>query len=152
MQWSGSMIRFAAAGGCAAALLAAWATGGRAGSAALHPVLSAKLTPAAEVPRGSSTGSGSAVIALNAKTGRACWTIKVRLLIKPLSAHIHKAPPGKIGPVVVPLGDRFATKGCVLVPAKTLLAVERNPSAYYVNVHTKKNLNGAIRGRLRAAS
>jgi hypothetical protein len=41
------------------------------------------------------------------------------------------------------------TSGCVQVPKKTLVAVGTNPRAYYVNVHTKKYRNGAIRGQLR---
>jgi hypothetical protein len=74
----------------------------------------------------------------------------VKGLDKTLSAHVHKAPPGKVGPVVIPLGARFVTKGCVIVPKRSLKAVETNPRAYYVNVHTKRYLNGAIRGQLRA--
>jgi hypothetical protein len=113
-----------------------------------HSSVSAKLTGKSEVPKGSKTGSGTAVVKFNTKTSQACWTLTVKGLDKTLSAHVHKAPPGKNGPVVIPLGARFATKGCVTIPMKTLKAVANNPSGYYVNVHTRKYLNGAIRGQL----
>jgi hypothetical protein len=123
--------------------------------------VSAKLSGSAEVPKGSPKGSGTAVVKLNATTRKACWTIKVKGIDKPLSAHVHKAPPGKTGPVVIPLGARFSKTGCVTVPkpkktkankhpVDVLVAVAKNPRAYYVNVHTKKYINGAIRGQLRA--
>jgi len=117
---------------------------------AFHSTVSTKLAGKAEVPKGSPTGSGTAVVKFNRKTSQACWTLKVKGLDKTLSAHVHKAPPGKNGPVVIPLGARFATKGCVTIPMKTLNAVAKNPSGYYVNVHTRKYLNGAIRGQLHA--
>jgi hypothetical protein len=121
---------------------------GLAADSALHPVVSAKLRGTAEVPKGSPTGSGTAVVKLDTKTNKACWTLSVKGIDKALSAHVHKGPPGKAGPVVIPLGARFSTKGCVLAPRKAILAVATNPGAYYVNVHTKKYLNGAIRGQL----
>jgi hypothetical protein len=120
-----------------------------AADSAVHPVVRATLRGGSvEVPKGSPTGSGTAVVKLSTKTGKACWTLNVRGIGKPLSAHVHKAPPGKQGPVVIPLGARFSATGCVQIPNKTILAVERNPAAYYVNVHTSKYLNGAIRGQL----
>ena len=69
---------------------------------------------------------------------------------RPLSAHVHKASADKIGPVVIPLGARFAADGCVVIPGRILRAVGSQPGAYYVNVHTNRYLNGAIRGQLQA--
>jgi hypothetical protein len=104
----------------------------------------------AEVPKGSPSGSGTAAIRLNTATGKACWVLRVHGLGTPLSAHVHKAPRGKNGPVVIPLGARFTAKGCVQSTKKVVRAVAKNPGAYYVNVHTRKYLNGAIRGQLHA--
>jgi CHRD domain len=117
-----------------------------AGSAA--PQLSASLRGSAEVPKGSPTGSGVAKVTLNTKTSRACWRISVRGIGKPLSAHVHKARPGRTGNVVIPLGAKYMTRGCVLVPLRTIRAVAKNPNGYYVNVHTRTYLGGAIRGQL----
>jgi hypothetical protein len=113
-------------------------------------VVSATLTGAGEVPKGSPLGSGTATVTLDTKGGKACWTLAVNGISHALSAHVHRGRAGVVGPVVIPLGARFATKGCVLAPAKSIAAVARNPGAFYVNVHTRKYLNGAIRGQLRA--
>lgn len=122
------------------------AVGLASGSAARK--VSATLTWKAERPKGPTTGRGSATVTINVKTGRACWKLSVTGIGKPLSAHVHKAPVGKIGPVVIPLGARYAAKGCVIAPKKSLRAVLAHPKAYYVNVHTRKYLDGAIRGQL----
>jgi hypothetical protein len=119
-----------------------------AADSALHRVMSAKLRGGAEVPKASRAGSGTAVVTLDTKANKACWTLSVSGIDKTLSAHVHKGPPGKVGPVVIPLGARFSTKGCVVISRKTTLAVAGNPGAYYVNVHTKRYRDGAIRGQL----
>jgi len=124
-------------------------TGSTRSTSTFHSVVVAKLTGTAEVGAGSPTGYGTARITLNLKTGKACWKLVVKRLDTTLSAHVHRALPGKTGPVVIPLGARFSATGCVTAPEKSLRAVGRNPRAYYVNVHTRRYLNGAIRGRLR---
>ncbi len=141
----------------AAGLLSAGCGGGSSGEAGsrraaaeAHRVLEAKLTGDAEVPPTRGTGSGTAQITLDQKTGKACRKLSVKGLGHPLSAHVHKGNPGMTGPVVIPLGARFALRGCVLTPKATLSAVAAHPAAYYVNVHTTKYLNGAVRGRLAA--
>jgi hypothetical protein len=119
-------------------------------SAAKVVTLRATLRGSQEVgKRGPARGSGTAVIKLDAKNGKACWTLTVRGLDTLLSAHVHKAAAKKNGPVVIPLGARFAKKGCVTgLTAKAINAIVKAPAGYYVNVHTKKYLNGAIRGQL----
>jgi CHRD domain-containing protein len=115
--------------------------------------VSAKLTGATEVPKkGSPRGSGTAVVKLSTKTKKVCWTLRVKGLDKLLSAHIHQGAPGEQGPVVVPLGSVFAATGCVEMPnRKAIQAILGRPRDYYVNVHTKRYADGAIRGQLKLA-
>jgi hypothetical protein len=86
------------------------------------------------------------------RSGKACWDLTVNGTDKPLSAHVHQGLSGKLGDVVIPLGDTFSRKGCVLSGRRALRAVAVAPEEYYVDVHTAKYLQGAVRGQLRATS
>lgn len=120
-----------------------------AGTAMMSPVVSAKLLGKNEVPKGSPTGSGLAVVHLDAAKGTVCWSFaKVVKIDKPTAAHIHKGKPGAAGPVVVPFGGSYKAKGCTKAPKKLITAIEEHPAAYYVNIHTAKYPGGAIRGTL----
>jgi CHRD domain len=115
-----------------------------AGSTTLH----VKLTGAAETPKADG-GSGRAALTLNASNGRVCWIFSNLKGIKSATAaHIHKAPKGRAGAIVVPLGGTFKAKGCTKSTKATVKAILKKPGAYYVNIHTKKFPNGAIRGQL----
>lgn len=131
-----------------AAVAAVSACSGAAAGSGPVRLVSANLTGKAEAGKGSARGSGTAVLRLNTKTGRACWTIRLRGLAGPLSAHVAKAPPGKEGPVVIPLGGRFAATGCVRSSRKTVAGVARTPRGYYVDVLTRGSPDGAVRGQL----
>ncbi len=115
---------------------------------AMHPELGAKLTGKQEVPKGSPVGHGIVNVNLKAASGKVCWTFELVGLRGAMSAHIHRAPLRKAGPIVVALGGRYKAKGCTSAPKKTIEAIESHPNAYYVNVHTAKYPNGAIRGQL----
>ena len=110
----------------------------------------AKLTGAVEVPKGAPKGSGQAVITIRPKKLQACWKFtKLSGFDKPPTAsHIHKGAAGTSGPIVVPFGGTFKAKGCIVSTAATLSAIEKNPKGYYVNVHSKKHPNGAVRSQL----
>jgi len=80
---------------------------------------------------------------------QASWT---RIDGTVVAAHIHLAPPGVPGPVVIPLfsgsfesTDR--THACVSANglADDILA---NPSAYYINIHSTVYPAGAVRDQL----
>jgi hypothetical protein len=114
-------------------------------------VFAATLTSAASVPKGPKGGAGTATITFKMRSGQACWRISVSGIGKAVSAHVHAGAPGKVGDVVIPLGDRFARTGCVLTGKRVLREVARKPAAYYVDVHSEKNIRGALRGRLHAA-
>ena len=73
-----------------------------------------------------------------------------------VAGHIHQAPVGVPGGIVVPLFAGPATSnshiklGGVATPnaGTTGAALCQNPGAYYVNYHTTAFPNGAIRGQL----
>jgi hypothetical protein len=114
-------------------------------------VVTAKLSGSQAIPKGPAAASGTATITLKPRSGRACWRIAVSGIDTPLSAHVHAARPGKLGVVVIPLGDRFSPTGCVLTGSRILRAVAHSPGSYYVDVHTTKHLQGAVRGQLQSA-
>lgn len=81
-----------------------------------------------------------------------CYTLTVKGLTTPaVAAHIHIAPRGVAGPVVIPLSvpsaTAFTTSGCV--ESSTAPAVAANPGDYYVNVHTSTYPAGEVRGQLK---
>ncbi len=113
-------------------------------------VLRAALSGKAERPRGAPEGQGTATIRVSGT--RLCWTLKVRGTDTPQAAHVHKGGPRASGPVVVALGKAYKPSGCVVAPAAVARAIVAKPSAYYVNVHTKRYPGGAVRGQLARSS
>jgi hypothetical protein len=115
-------------------------------------MLSADLAGANEVPTGDPDGSGSATITVNRGLSEICWTISVQGITLPATAaHIHIAPAGVAGPIVVPLSAPDATgeaSGCTSVDRGLAKAIAKDPSAYYVNVHNVDFPSGAARGQL----
>ena len=128
----------------AALVVAAGATAAQLKTNSLHATLLGK----SETPKGDPDGRGTAEIKI---TGRkVCWEIKVSKVQTIVAAHIHKGGPGVAGPVVVPFGKVFKSKGCTTTTAAIAAAIERHPAAYYVNVHNAKYPGGALRGQLRS--
>jgi hypothetical protein len=108
-----------------------------------------QLTGAAEVAGGDPDGSGTATVTVNPGTGEVCWTIEVTdVLTTDAEAHIHKAPAGVNGPIVVPF-DPWDS-GCTTVSRTLALDIVVHPELYYVNVHNTEYPRplGAVRGQL----
>ena len=125
-------------------LLSLFATG--AGAAGGRP-FSTALVGANEVPvTGDPDASGTASLWINPGLGTVCWSISVSNVDPIGAAHIHLAPAGSPGAVVVPLNPY--TGGCASVSRELALAIVTNPSAYYVNVHNGAYPGGAARGQL----
>jgi hypothetical protein len=114
--------------------------------------LQAALSSTNETPPNNSGGTGFATVTLNPGHQRVCFTITVSQNVLPATAaHIHVAPVGQPGPIVVPLtppGANGASSGCVHASRDLILNIIRHPSAYYVNVHNAQFPAGVVRGQL----
>jgi hypothetical protein len=127
-------------------------------SSAKGTKLTAALTPAQEVPRqrvrvARARGQFEGTLAGAGARRRLQWSLSFkRLSGRPIAAHIHIGKPGQAGAIAVtlcagahPCG--IAVGGRVRVSAKVAQAITTGNA--YVNVHTKKNPNGEIRGQIR---
>ncbi len=113
--------------------------------------LSTTLLGASEVPGpGDPDGSGFATITVNPGQEEICYELTVTGIAPARAAHIHIAPAGQAGPVVVPLAPPTdgSSSGCATVDRELAKAIMKNPSAYYVNVHNAEYPAGALRGQL----
>jgi hypothetical protein len=113
--------------------------------------LSTPLTGAAEAPGpGDPDGSGTATFRINPGQGRICYTLSVSGIAPARAAHIHIAPAGSPGPIVVPLDAPTAgvSSGCATVRRELARDIIRDPADYYVNVHNADFPAGAVRGQL----
>jgi hypothetical protein len=113
--------------------------------------ISINLTGAAEAPGpGDPDGSGSASFTFNPGQGEVCYDYSVTGVAPLAAAHIHLAPAGVPGPVVIPLPPTSATggSGCVTADRDLIRAILIDPSAYYFNVHNADFPAGALRGQL----
>lgn len=139
----------------AAVLFTVLILGGAAGADESGRPFATTLTGAAEVPAADPDASGSASIFLNQGLGAVCFDLSWENIDGTVfAAHIHFAPAGANGGIVVPLfagsfGGTDSVSGCVEGVDRDLIkAIRQNPSAYYVNVHSTIFPGGAIRGQL----
>ena len=113
---------------------------------------STSLSGPAEVPAGDADASGTATVWVNPGTGTVCYDWSVTNAATPiLAAHIHHAPVGVAGPVVVPLPPTGPSSGagCTSGVDRSLaLDIIRHPSDYYVNTHNAEFPAGVARGQL----
>ena len=113
--------------------------------------LTTNLTGAAEVPGpGDPDGAGMARITVNPGQEEICFELSVSGIAPARAAHIHFAPAGQAGPVVVGLTPPTtgSSSGCVPVSRELARAIIKNPENYYVNVHNAEFPAGALRGQL----
>jgi CHRD domain len=122
-------------------------------------VLHAKLAAKNETTGSTSTAKGHTLIKV-----RTDGTIefKTHILNKNgetfVAGHIHQAPAGVAGPIVVPMfvspspptSARHIKQNGVATPNAGTTGAQlcANPTAYYVNYHTTAFTGGAIRGQL----
>lgn len=120
------------------------------------------LTGAQEVPPADPDGSAKADLSIDVNAGQVCFDIKIGAIGTPNRGHIHFAPAGSNGGVVVPFFELAAVptdprhdeleKGriadCVTADPAVLAAIVANPELYYVNLHNARFPGGAARGQL----
>jgi hypothetical protein len=124
---------------------AVWLAAAQADAALIQFVV--PLSGANEVPSGSGDpdGSGTANLTIDSVALTISWNITVFNLDTVILDHIHAAPAGMNGPVVVDFGGQLTGSG---LSDPDLAAVLANPAGHYVNVHTNTFQGGAIRGQL----
>ena len=103
-------------------------------------------------PRGTKVGaSGLFTGTLNGTT--LTWRLTWRRLSGPATAaHIHMAPRGKPGPVIVPLCTPCMSPETGTATLTTAQITLLRRAGLYVNVHTTRNPGGEIRGQLTRTS
>lgn len=113
--------------------------------------LSADLSSANEVPASGTGASGSAHVTLNQGQGEVCVDISSSgLSTAVVGGHIHSAPAGVNGGVVVNLGVNSSQfSACIQgVDHDLIKAIRQHPENYYINIHTVAVPSGEIRGQL----
>ena len=138
-----AIVALAVAGPASAAKLGGAEQGGR--------QLTTTLTGEQEVPvPGDPDGIGFATVTVNPGQGLVCYELSVSDIVPAAAAHIHEAPPGEAGPVVVTLEPptNGSSDGCVEVDRAEAKDILKNPADYYVNVHNAEYPAGALRGQL----
>jgi hypothetical protein len=118
-------------------------------AAAATTTLRATLSGQGEVPK-AGTGTGTARLTLDDAKKQICFKITLKGVGTAMAGHIHKGGKTVAGPVSVPLFTKPTKKpsGCVTAKSSIIKAIRKNPSGYYVNVHTAKYPAGAARGQL----
>jgi hypothetical protein len=100
-------------------------------------------------------GTGEAIVIVNPNTDTVCMLARWRDVAGTVvAAHIHEAPDGVAGPVVVPLfpagimlGGEDKIRVCVDGLGLTD-DINDEPAEYYVNIHSTAFPAGEIRGQL----
>ena len=101
---------------------------------------------------GDPDGAGTWITRFRADAEQVCFRITVSNITLPaVGAHIHRAPRGVAGPIVVPVTSPNAsgtTSGCVASTRALMDEIQANPAGFYANVHTTDYPPGAVRGQL----
>jgi hypothetical protein len=126
---------------------------GSSDSKALFAVLSGKKEVSAEGDKGVGDRNGRGSFSATFDGNELCYGLTVKNIANPVAAHIHRGSPRVAGPVVQALtqpatGDPGASSDCVDVESAVARAIRKNPSKFYVNVHTPDFPDGAVRGQL----
>jgi len=111
----------------------------------------AHLNGSQETPLVKTSATGEASLTLNPNNSLTC-NVTTNNLNNATAAHIHLAPAGVAGAIIIPLNGEPTTWSC----PPTILTAEQLDALrighLYVNVHTNDHPNGEIRGQIVAPS
>ncbi|MGE3109476.1 MAG: CHRD domain-containing protein [Phycisphaerales bacterium] len=111
------------------------------------PVFSITMNGAQEVPPVPTPATGTGMATLNTATNQIMLMYQFSGLSSPqTAAHIHQAPAGTNGPVIVPLPNGSPVSGTFQLTAAQAAALLNN--GLYINVHTQNFPGGEIRGQI----
>jgi len=98
---------------------------------------------------GDPDGTGTITFYINPGQKRICYDLTLAGIDAPAAAHIHKAPAGIAGPIVIPFPapPLGASTACVDVTSRQAAQIIAKPSDYYYNVHNATYPGGALRGQ-----
>ncbi len=104
---------------------------------------------------------GTATLRLNPGQEEVCFSFGELTLTSgeplPFAGHIHRAPAGQPGDVVIglfggaagPAPTSYPTaERCVFAPRALILEIIRNPENFYVNLHNTTHPAGVVRAQL----
>ena len=126
------------------------------GAAAETYKVSATLNAQQEIPKQvvkapNAKGGFTGTYVEKGKSATLRWKLTFsRLSGKPTAAHIHLGKKGVAGDVIVPLcagNCRSGMSGAAVISSKVVTQLESGKT--YVNIHTKKNPNGEVRGQVK---
>jgi len=109
-----------------------------------------RLSGAAEVPAGATSGVGEAIISLHGNS-TVCWRFAhLHGFHDATVARIEVGSRGRTGRVLVSLsrGRRLRHRGCTRVSPLVVDSIRRDPSGYYVNISSVRYPAGAVRAQL----
>lgn len=111
----------------------------------------ANLVGLQEVPAVATGAAGQGGLTVNRSTGRATIHVTTRAVVDPTAAHLHEAPGGRNGPVLIPLTQDgsdprhwFAVDQAI--SAAAIAAFDAGGT--YLNVHTAAHESGEVRGQV----
>lgn len=112
-------------------------------------VITVRMDGAQDVPPGAPNATGLARFTINTDTNRICYVLTATRQKPPANAaHIHRAPPGSAGPVVVVLAPPSTGRSSGCVTDSDAGAIAADPAAFYVNIHNPTYPGGFVRGQL----